>query len=340
MKGPTFTFTAVLAFCVPALGDGFTYLDFADPQRLVFQADASPSNGLCRLTPPAKGKVGGIWFGEMLAVSGGFESTFQFQLTEPFVYGADGMAFVVQKNPTPSVGKPGWQMGFGGISNSLVVKFDNYHWRDKVYQKYDEVAVSVCGGSGDCDPDTNYVATATRDVRFSDGKIHTAKVAYSSGTIRVYLDDFRQPVLQTPLQLPAAFEVAGAQAWVGFTAATGNDFQAHDLLNWNFASSTLERFPPVAAIRGGPWSPGIQAQTAVPAPDQGAKAAESAPVVPTTSGVHAPVPMAVPRAMTARWRIEASTNLADWVSVTNIAVYFSDPESTNFNQRFYRILEQ
>lgn len=40
------------------------------------------------------------------------------------------------------------------------------------------------------------------------------------------------------------------------------------------------------------------------------------------------------------YQIEASTDLVHWVPATNVALYFRDMDSTNYNQRFYRFEEQ
>jgi hypothetical protein len=338
MKHTMTVLVVIAASGLHALSEGFAYLDFNGPTRLVFQADAVPTNGICRLTPAAQGKVGGVWYGEQMDISEGFQSTFQFQITDRAVYGADGLAFVLQVNRTPSLGKPGWQMGFGGISNSVIVKFDNYHWKDKVYQRYDEIAVSTCGESGECDPDTNAVASVTRDGLFSDGKIHTARVEYADGQMSVFLDDFRQPLLRTPLRLPPAFNLSGGTAWVGFTAATGGDFQNHDVLSWTFVGGhpANEQMTRATRVNGAPEVPAQRLLQLVPQDSQ-ASSAQPAPIATHQRG---PILLAFPQTGVESWRIEASTNMVDWAAITNISLYFSDPESSNFNHRFYRILQQ
>ena len=341
---------AVIAFTVTVLssvvvgGEGFSYLDFAAPTRLIFQADAVPTNGVCRLTPSSRSKVGGVWFERRLLVRDGFETTFQFQISRPGQYGADGFAFVLQSNPTPSLGRLGWQLGFGGISNSLIVKFDNYHWRDKIYEKYDEIAASVCRESGDCDPDTNAVASATRDMLFSDRRIHTARIRYLPGELLVYLDDFREPILRTPVALPRAFDASPSEAWVGFTAATGADFQTHDILNWTFFSGLSGT---IASKTDAPITGAdhqlerlgvVKASPEAPTASAVGSAAASAPRAPPSA--RGPVMLALPLGITLPWRIEASSNLVDWEAVTNVTFHFSDPASVQFNQRFYRIFER
>jgi hypothetical protein len=45
---------------------------------------------------------------------------------------------------------------------------------------------------------------------------------------------------------------------------------------------------------------------------------------------------ALPGEVGLTYRIEASTNLSDWVPATNVALFFKDFDSTNYNERFYR----
>ncbi|RYG54690.1 hypothetical protein EON66_06815 [archaeon] len=55
--------------------------------------------------------------------------------------------------------------------------------------------------------------------------------------ISVYVNDDTQPVLIVPINLRATLDIAGShgRAWVGFTAATGeNMWQTHDILAWQF----------------------------------------------------------------------------------------------------------
>jgi hypothetical protein len=244
---------------------------------------------------------------------------------------------VIQRNTTPSLGKPGWQLGFGGISNSLVVKFDNYHWRDKIYERYDEIAVAVCGDSGDCDPDTNSTASVSRDAIFSDGKIHTARIRYQPGRLEVYLDDFREPILRTPVALPPAFGTGASEAWVGFTAATGADYQTHDILSWTFFSERSGAFPSQAADALSAARVQVRTSTAPTSPkeDDGAALAGR-----PSAGVRGPMMLTLPMGTSLPWRVEASTNLVDWEAATNVSFHFIDPDSTRFNHRFYRVFEQ
>lgn len=57
------------------------------------------------------------------------------------------------------------------------------------------------------------------------------------GMLSVYLDDMDTPVLTVSLRLESSIELNHGRAWVGFTAATGeNAWQTHEILSWRFDS--------------------------------------------------------------------------------------------------------
>src|SRR5271170_3192554 len=125
-----FLATALLSFGIQCRADGFVYNDFRAPSLLIFQGDTALVEGRARLTSAERGKAGGVWFSTKQPVKDGFETSFKFQLTEPGTFGANGFAFVIQNNQTPLLGLTGRGMGFRGIPNSLVIKFDPYHFKD------------------------------------------------------------------------------------------------------------------------------------------------------------------------------------------------------------------
>src|SRR5207244_1968892 len=90
----------------------FAYDGFRSPANLVLQANAALLSDRLRVTPAAKAKRGGVWLGDKQPVGVGFETTFQFQITDPCTYGGNGFAFVVQNNPTPVLGGFGHNSGF------------------------------------------------------------------------------------------------------------------------------------------------------------------------------------------------------------------------------------
>jgi hypothetical protein len=57
----------------------------------------------------------------------------------------------------------------------------------------------------------------------------------------VYVDDLYSPVITTPLNLGATLTLDDGRAYIGLTAATGdNHWQAHDILSWTFDSLYID----------------------------------------------------------------------------------------------------
>lgn len=322
---------------VPGRADGFAYNDFRTPSSLIFQGDTALVEGRARLTPAERGKAGGVWFSTRQSVNDGFETSFQFQLANPGGHGANGLAFVIQNNETPSLGLAGHGMGFRGITNSLVVKFDPYHYQNHQYVKYDEVAVLVNRSSKIYPADAGTIGLTT-NASYTDGQIHTVKIVYASGNLEVFLDDLVNPLLTVPVALAKAAALDDGRAWVGFTAATGADFYNQDVIRWSFKSFDdpgQSQARPTAATS--PPSP-----TANPWPAAAPADSEN----PMRSPATTPLPVdpafgyALPGEVGLTHRIEASTDLVHWTPVTNVSLYFRDPESTNYDHRYYRFREK
>jgi len=140
---------------------------------------SAPEDAVCatrvRLTPSGPSKVGGMWFRDAVPVLNGFETTFEFQISDHSkectlhkdqyfsqlshrtcaVRGADGFAFVLHGDPRKlealgdrggGVNAPGkasgGQMGFGGengIENSLAIAFDT--WQNQGYVTLSSLSV-------------------------------------------------------------------------------------------------------------------------------------------------------------------------------------------------------
>eukprot|EP00949_MAST-11_sp_MAST-11-sp1_P003824 g3824.t1 len=188
--------------------------------------------------------------------------------------GADGLAFVVQTQSELALGAAGMHMGYGGIENCLAVEFDT-RFSYELYDPYENhVAVLSRGWRHRNSANHTYsfgMTTAVPDL--TDGE-HIARVVYDPafdeellsstsfvstphmalftenadwpdggqadwstgmGTLSVFVDDLYTPVLTVPMNLDATLKLNSGRAYVGFTAATGDEmWQTHDILSWQF----------------------------------------------------------------------------------------------------------
>ena len=320
-----------------SLAARFTYNNFDSTAGLILQEHAGSFNGKLRLSPAIGGSgLGGAWLDAKQPVKDGFNTTFQIQITDKHGIGADGLAFVIQNNPTPALGYPGCNIGYGGISNLLVIKFSNYHWPDHAYENtygaYDEIGVLMPHSPATIlwDSVTNTIAAITNGVDFSDGQIHTVKMVYVPGNLQLFLDDLENPLMTVYVNLAKVMDLDSDRAWVGFTAASGSDWQNHDLVSWEFNSSadTIQNDTHV--------SPQLQIMNPVP-PLAPVYLGQNTQTPPTT-----PLPTdpsfgyRLPDEVGLTHQIEVSTNLVEWMPLTNAFYYFRDQDSTNYPQRFYR----
>jgi hypothetical protein len=61
------------------------------------------------------------------------------------------------------------------------------------------------------------------------------------GVLSVYIENLDTPVLSVPLHLSATLNLNRGRAYVGFTAATGDEtHQAHEINSWYFSSLRMD----------------------------------------------------------------------------------------------------
>jgi hypothetical protein len=211
----------------------FDFGGFEPAPELSLQGSAAFVEGKVRLTPSVPGKSGGVWHPTKRLLQEGFETTFSFQLGS----GSEGIAFVVQNNVLPALGRGGSGLGFEGVPNSIAVEFDMQSSADIVDLPDAHVSVQTRGATAN----NAYVAAsiASKTVaRLADGNVHTARIRYTPGTLTVFLDHSNVPAVTAPVVLPDLFPLENGQAWFGIVAANGTGGATHDVLTWTFELAT------------------------------------------------------------------------------------------------------
>lgn len=217
-----------------ACSDSLAYPGFAASSGLTLLADAAvvDANTL-RLTPAEVGKRGAAWHNDTIHLSDGFTTGFTFRIStdDP---PADGMAFVIQAEGPDALGGGGHAMGYAendvpAIRSHLAVAIRPHWWAPGEYE------IRVDTDLGDPGAGELSLAAAWRTGIIWDGLPHDLLVKYTPGELLVYLDG-GDPILAFPVYLNdiggrSVLDANGC-AWVGFTAATGGFFSAHDVLDW------------------------------------------------------------------------------------------------------------
>lgn len=239
----------------------FNYADFSNVSGLNFMVDAAAVNNRARVTPAKPDQLGAVWYNTPQYVQGSFETSFQFQITDPGPGndpdgnpGADGFAFVIQNYSAVAVGGGGGSIGYGSLPNSLAVEFDTWNNGPDNHNgdpNGNHISVQTRGTDMNSSDHAYSLGAVTTLPNMSDAAIHTATIRYQAGVLTVYLDNPTTPVLSVAVDLSTRLHLADGLAWVGFTSATGN-YENHDILSWSFQGNT----PPQAqAVTINPTAP-------------------------------------------------------------------------------------
>jgi Tol biopolymer transport system component len=229
---------------------GFLFPDFRSTADLELVGSAGRMGDVLRLTSSDPCcQAGAAWQQTRQHVQDGFVSTFQFRISDPGEYGADGFAFVIQNASDTALGTAGCGVGYEGIPNSIAIEFDTFlngidefgqqwpcSWRND--PSHHHISVHSQGSAPNSANEPSLGSTST-DVDFSDGITHTVKIAYVPGTLQVFLDDTANPTLIVADIDLSTLELDSGLAWVGFVAATGTETESHDILSWSFTPGPL-----------------------------------------------------------------------------------------------------
>jgi hypothetical protein len=202
---------------------------------LVFNGSADLAGNVISLTQDGmsnQNQDAAVWYNNMVDVSDGFHTTFQFQISSPRFgsLASNGLAFVVQNTGTRAIGDAangGVEVGLHNLGPGIAVVFSTYN--------INSVEIASCGPTKSVDIGCPVAQTPSGSVVVNDGAIHSATIDYTSGQLQVTLDGVL--VLSTPIDIASQLTLTNGNAFVGFTAATGAATEETDLMLWSYSSS-------------------------------------------------------------------------------------------------------
>ena len=230
----------------------FDYSTLTSDGPFVTQDAATTVSNRLRITPAQASRTGAGWYRLPRYVEAGFQSTFTFQLGAAGGDGGEGFAFVLLGSVLPAVGSGGSGLGYAGVPNCLAVEFDSSDNVGLPDALPGHVSVQSKGSMPNAADITASLASAAWPANLADGNVHTSRVVYVPGSLKVFIDGAASPVLDAPVNLGTLLALDRGHAWLGFTAATGAGFRTHDILSWslNLAAN------PVTATLTGPMDGG------------------------------------------------------------------------------------
>jgi uncharacterized repeat protein (TIGR02543 family) len=159
--------------------------------------------------------------------SSGFSTFFEMSLFGASGY-ADGFTFIVSRNINV-LGNAGGAIGYGGITNSIAVLFDNYN---NGGQPPLCLSLGVNGSQGDCQFSGLYSGNFKIWIDYSRNT--------SGGRLEVRMhnnNNFVRPTNPTRAWNNLSFDSIGNEFFTGFTAATGGESQYAFLKSWYFSAA-------------------------------------------------------------------------------------------------------
>jgi hypothetical protein len=162
---------------------------------------------------------------------GSFQTSFEFQvqpsLTSPL---ADGFTFTIQGNGPTALGNGGGDLGYGGIGNSVAIKFDYYN---NAGEGTDSTGLYT-DGQDPFVPATDLTGTG---VNISSGDVMSVSMSYDGSTLDVTITDTQTGASASQsysVDIPSI--VGGSAAYVGFTGGTGGLTSIPAILNWTYST--------------------------------------------------------------------------------------------------------
>lgn len=220
---------------------GFNFGDFSSAAGLNLIGSAGVSADHHLRLMPAQSSIGGAWYtAEKSLVAGSFDTTFQFQLSTAGggTDGSEGFAFVIQNSSTAALGGYNEFLGYEGIPNSIAVEFDTAQESGFGDPSASHIGVHTNGLGANGANESFRIGAAYNTSGFilDNAQVHTARINYVPGTLKIYLDNVgpaATPVLTVSVDLQTKLGLDAGRAWVGFTAAGGNSPLQQDILNWS-----------------------------------------------------------------------------------------------------------
>ncbi len=194
-------------------------------------------NNCYRITPDLLNQSGGVWYDNPIDFDEDFTIYYQNNFGTKDANGADGMALVFKRDPTPVIGGLGGGLGYQGITESLIVEFDTFQNNDGAVgiladPTFDHIAIQRDGSPFHNDSVANLagpIQASTTSANIEDGVDHEIKIQWNATTqiLDVYFDCILR--LSLNLDIKASIFSNDESVFFGFVGSTGGFSNLHQV---------------------------------------------------------------------------------------------------------------
>ncbi|EFA81969.1 hypothetical protein PPL_05203 [Heterostelium album PN500] len=205
----------------------FLPLIYLHPSQMVTLGNANWQRNSLQLTPPLRSQIGICWSRTRLNIGSGFFCRFKMRME---LNGGDGLAFVIQNAPAGcnaiDYKQMGGYLGYNDLPNSLAIEFDTYRNNDEPNDSH--VSIQSRGTLPNSSRHQYSLANIRVDQRMNNGRQHDVIICYNgaSGSLDIVINNYRLTTVLKDLGQYLGLH-NDKQAFVGFTASTGDAYQSH-----------------------------------------------------------------------------------------------------------------
>ena len=212
-----------------ATGINFTSGFASSAGVVVLDGSTQLNDSRLQLTDGLTGQAGAAWYVNPVNIQA-FTNDFTFQLSNPV---ANGITFTIQNGAqgTSTLGGNGSALGYGGIPNSVAIKFDFY---TPVGNGTDSTGLYVNGAT----PTTPAIDLSSTGINLLSGDDMAVHMVYNGTTLTMTISDMVTGATWTngwTINIPST--IGSNTAYVGFTGSTGAFTASQKILTWSFVSS-------------------------------------------------------------------------------------------------------
>jgi len=159
---------------------------------------------------------------------GNFSTSFNFQITPGTIPTADGFTFTIQGAGANALGGNGYDLGYGGITPSVAIKFDLYN---NAGEGTDSTGLYIDGAP----PTVPAIDLTGTGIDLHSGDVFNVAMNYDGSTLNVTITDTNTSASASQsysVNIPSI--IGGNGAYVGFTGGTGGLTSVQNIQNWTF----------------------------------------------------------------------------------------------------------